>query len=90
MEKYARIENGIVVEVIDFNPLGRFTDEIVSQFTECPLEVAQGWKHENGKFIEQNNVSKIISPYIDQELATAYEAIAMLYEEIQLLKGGQV
>lgn len=36
MTTYARIDNNAVIEVIDFDPAGRFTGEIVALFTEVP------------------------------------------------------
>ena len=43
---YARIENGVVVEVIDFNPEGRFEARL--QWEECPAETRQGWVFRDG------------------------------------------
>ena len=36
MTTYARIIDNTVIEVIDFDPAGRFTGEIVALFTEVP------------------------------------------------------
>ena len=48
--RYARIENNKVMEIIDFNPVGRFTEEIVAQFVECDETVEQNDIYENGIF----------------------------------------
>ncbi len=45
--KYARVENGIALEIIDFNPVGAYTEEIASQFIQCPDEVEQNWTLKN-------------------------------------------
>jgi len=50
--RYARIENGIVMEIIDFDPKGRFTKEIEKQFVECDEDTKQGFKYDNGVFSE--------------------------------------
>ena len=52
MSKYARVENNIVMEIIDFNPEGKFTDEIVTQFVECPDDTKQNMIYENNQFSE--------------------------------------
>ena len=43
---YARIENNKVMEVIDFNPVGCFTEEVVSQFVECPNNTKQNMAYD--------------------------------------------
>ena len=48
--RYARIENGIVKEIIDFNPKGKFTKEIEQQFVQCTETVEQNFIYKNGKF----------------------------------------
>lgn len=50
MANWARVENGVVMELIDFNPEGCFTEEIVAQFTACPAEMQQQWFYTNGAF----------------------------------------
>lgn len=52
MPKYARVENNIVQEIIDFDPVGRFTQEIVDQFIECDELTKQGHRYNNGVFEE--------------------------------------
>ena len=39
---WARIENGLVMELIDFDPVGCYTDELVAQFIPCPEGTEQG------------------------------------------------
>jgi hypothetical protein len=48
--RYARIENNKVMEIIDFNPVNRFTDEIVAQFVECNRDTEQHMEYINGVF----------------------------------------
>ena len=59
--KYARIENNIVKEIINFDPKGRFTKEIEEQFVECDEDTKQGLKYENGVF------SEIVKVVTDEE-----------------------
>jgi len=47
---YARVENGIVMELINFNPEGCFTEEIFAQFIACPEGTQQNWLYANGTF----------------------------------------
>jgi len=46
--KWARIENGIVMEIIDVEPIGRYTEEIVNQFNTCEDDTEQGDIFEEG------------------------------------------
>jgi hypothetical protein len=83
--KWARVENNIVMEIIEFNPIGCFTEEIVSQFVECLDDTQQHMIYENGVFTNFTPIIEISDPQINSELADAYEAIASLYEmNIQL------
>ena len=47
---YARIQNGIVMEIISFSPEGCFTEELVVKFVGCDETVNQGDTYENGIF----------------------------------------
>ena len=47
---YARIQNGIAVDVRSESPVGCFTDNIVAEFVTVPDEVRNGWLHNNGVF----------------------------------------
>ncbi len=47
---YARIQNGIAVDVRSESPVGCFTDNIVAEFVTVPDEVQNGWLYENGLF----------------------------------------
>ena len=47
---YARIQNGIAVDVRSESPVGCFTDNIVAEFVTVPGEVQNGWLHDNGAF----------------------------------------
>ena len=50
--KWARVENGVVQEITDIDPKGRFVKEIEDQFISCSDDVAQGYAYENGTFSE--------------------------------------
>ncbi|HGW6105852.1 TPA: tail fiber assembly protein [Citrobacter werkmanii] len=44
--KYGRIEENIVVEIIDFDPAGKFNDALV--WMTVPDDCETGWVHKNG------------------------------------------
>jgi len=48
--RWARVENGIVREIIDLEPQGRYTPEIVAQFAVCDDTVVENDIHEDGHF----------------------------------------
>lgn len=45
---WARIENNEVVELINFDPTGKFHPSLI--WKECNDMVKQGWKYVDGKF----------------------------------------
>ena len=47
---YARISNGIAVDVRSDSPVGCFTDNFVAEFVTVPDGVQNGWLYENGLF----------------------------------------
>ena len=57
MSKYARLENNKVMEIIDFNPQGKFTDEIVAQFVECPDNTEQNMICQGGEFLKPQPIA---------------------------------
>ena len=79
--KYARIENNTVQEIIDFNPQGRFTQEIVSQFIECPDDTKQNMIYENGEF-KENVVVIDPTDAIMSELAELDKVITRQVEQM--------
>ena len=48
--KYARVENGTVKEIIDFDPKGRFAKQIEDQFVKCTEDTKQNDIYEDGVF----------------------------------------
>ena len=46
--KWARIENGTVMEITDIDPNGRFHPDLI--WVECPEEVGQRWSYSDGIF----------------------------------------
>lgn len=46
--KYARIENNTVMEIVEFDPKGRFVKEIEEQFQHCDESVQVNDIFENG------------------------------------------
>lgn len=56
MQKYARVENRLVIETLsipsDVNIENYFVPQIVQQFIACPDEVEQNWTYEDGEWKE--------------------------------------
>jgi hypothetical protein len=76
---WARVENGIVRELIDFDPKGCFTDEIMAQFVECPDGTEQGWNYLNGTFSAPAPVTEAVQkPSAADRLAAIEAAISTL------------
>ncbi len=48
MSMWARVENGIVDEVTDIDPEGRFHSDL--KWRPCPAQVLPGWLFEKGTF----------------------------------------
>lgn len=45
---WARLENNEVVELIRFDPAGKFHPSLI--WKECDIAVKQGWKYVDGHF----------------------------------------
>ena len=56
MQKYARVENRLVIETLSIpsgaNIENYFVPQIAQQFIACPDEVGQNWTYEDGKWKE--------------------------------------
>ena len=56
MQKYARVENKLVIETLSIpsgaNIENYFVPQIAQQFIACPDEVAQNWTYEDGEWKE--------------------------------------
>jgi hypothetical protein len=48
--KWCRLDNDTVIEIIDFDPKGRFVKEIEEKFVKCTDEVKQGYEYNKGEF----------------------------------------
>ncbi|MDR3542899.1 MAG: hypothetical protein P4L69_18335 [Desulfosporosinus sp.] len=76
---WARVENGVVIEIINFDPTGCFTDEIVTQFILCPAGTHQGWLYANGTFTALTPpVAEVQPPTTTDRLAAVEAAITAL------------
>jgi len=73
--RYARVENGEVKEIIDFDPVGRFHPDIASQFIPCDETVQHKDKHNNGSFArptpqahvpKKDKVTKLIDKLVEK------------------------
>lgn len=91
--KWARVDNGIVMEITDIDPEGRFTQEIVDQFRECPEEVEQGWTYIDGvwnaPYVDpgptQDELKKQALDLLNAEYATKLAIIARDYNKPALI-----
>ena len=72
--KYARIQNGVVVDVRSTSPLGCFTDNIVVEFVDVPDEAKNGWTWDGTGFAPPPEPV----PPTPQELADAAAAEAAM------------
>jgi hypothetical protein len=52
LKKYARIENDTIMEIIDFDPKGKFHKDIEKQFVEVDETVKVTYKLKDNKFVE--------------------------------------
>ena len=69
--KYARIEKGEVVELVDLevaDPKLYFTEELAATFVKAKDEVEQGWSYQNGKFAAPEETQ---TPPLDRQLVSA-------------------
>lgn len=73
MNKWALVVDGIVVEVTDIDPAGRFHPSLV--WVECDGEVETGWVCEDGVFSAP--VVASIGPVVPQEI-TAWQGLTVL------------
>lgn len=48
--KYALIENSVVKEVYETNPMNLFSKDYASRFIRCPIEVNTGWLYDGELF----------------------------------------
>lgn len=49
--RYARVENGEVKEIINFNPAGRYHPDVEAQFIPCDETVQHRYRHNNNVFL---------------------------------------
>ena len=52
--KWAIVENNNVIEVINFNPKGKYPKEIENEFLKCPEYVKSGYIYINNEWYESN------------------------------------
>ena len=77
--KWARLTDNKVMEVIEFDPTGRFTDELVSQFVQCPDEVEQNWTYVEGIWNAPVLPEvRITPPTLEERIADLEAAIAAI------------
>lgn len=69
---WALIINGVVSEVTEINPEGRFVSEL--EWVECSAQVGPGWAFDGANFLEPPPVSfQKTAEQIKREKLTAYQ-----------------
>lgn len=71
---FARIENGIVAEIIDVNPQGRFHPSLV--WVECDEAIQPGWLYDGEKFAPPVPVEP--EAYVPQQVTRAQGKAALI------------
>lgn len=66
--KWARIENNVVMEIIDFDPVGRFHPDLI--WVECPENCEQRWTYIDGQFNTPISLPPPTSPEPTPEVTT--------------------
>lgn len=75
MSKFARLENDTVMEVINFDPAGKFAPDFVAMFVPCPDSVGERdtYDAKTGKFksfeLPKQKTSKIEAAKEGEDLA---------------------
>lgn len=79
MKKWARIENGKVAEIIDFDPNGKFVPSFL--FIECDEDVMVGmdWDEENGFTASDELKSQNYAEFRKKEYKAFGEQLDMQY-----------
>ena len=55
--KYCRLENGVVVEIFDYNPFEWIpNDAFLSNCKSCPEEVKIGWIYKDEQFLDPHTI----------------------------------
>jgi len=83
--KYARIENGEVREIINFNPKGKFVKEIEEQFVKCSTDTKQNDIYEDGIFttpLPKTLTQEEINHQITSELNNTTPELLEIFEDI--------
>lgn len=71
---WARIENGIVAEITDIDPEGRFHPSLV--WVPCGAEVQPGWAYDGGEFSPPAETEP--EPYVPQQVTRAQGKAALI------------
>lgn len=70
--KYCRLENGVVIEIFDYNPFEWIpNDAFLANCFECQDEVQQGWIRSAGIFVEKITLTP------QQQREKAYEELLL-------------
>jgi hypothetical protein len=83
--KFARVIDTQIIEIIDFNPQGRYTPEVEAQFIECPEGIDSSWIYENGEF---KQIEKSINPIIPLD-KTPFDLLEERVARLEQIVGGQ-
>ena len=92
MAKWCRTENDTVIEIIGFDPKGRFVKELEDRFVKCPQGTKQGDIFINGVLTPKEAIEptqeQIKSSIIQQIKQTDLEIIRLI-EDIALWAEGE-
>jgi hypothetical protein len=83
--KYARIENGEVREIINFNPKGKFVKEIEEQFVKCTEDTKQNDIYKYGKFSKptlKELTQEELNQQITNEINSSNNELLEIFEDI--------
>lgn len=83
---YARIEDNVVAEIIDFDPAGKYNDSLI--WVTVPKKCQVGWSYLDGKAAPYQQTKEQLIAKAEQKkqsfLAEANNAIAPLQDAVDL------
>ena len=83
--KYARIEDGIVMEIINFNPKGKYSKNIEEQFVKCTEDTKQNDIYEDGVFttpLPKVLTQEELNQQITNDINSSNNEVQEIFEDI--------
>ena len=83
--KYARVEEGIVREIINFNPKGKFVKEIEEQFVKCTEDTKQNDIYKDGVFttpLPKLPTQEELNQQITNDINSSNNELLEIFEDI--------